>query len=90
MLSLQSHRDLVFLTTSEEGTLPFSGLCNILLTAEIDQDVRKWLLGGFSHKAKKQYKCDWNIVVRTINLVSANVKLYVNDHKLCILFLDTL
>ena len=90
MLSLQSHRNLVFLTTSEEGTLPFSGLCNISLTAEIAQDVGKWLLGGFSHRAKKQCKCDWNIVVCTLHLVSVNIKLYVNDNTLCILYVDTL
>ena len=90
VLSSQSHRNLVFLTTSEEGTLPYSGLCNIILTAEIAQDVGKWLLGGFSHRAKKQCKCDWNIVVCTLHLVSANVKLNVNDKTLCILYLDTL
>ena len=71
---VQSHRNLVFLTTSEEGTLPYCGRCNILLTAEIAQDVGKWLLGGFSHKAKKQCKCGWNIEVCTLHLVSANDK----------------
>ena len=91
MLSLQAHRNLVFLATSEEGTLSYPGLqCNILLPAEIAQDVGKWLSGGFSHRAKKQRKCDWNIVVCTLHLVSANIKLCVNDNKLCILFLETL
>ena len=91
MLSLQSHRNLVFLKASEEGTPSYSGLqCNILLPAEIAQDVGKWLSGGFSHMANKQCECDWNIVVCTLHLVSANIKLYVNDNTLCILFLDTL
>ena len=91
MVSLQSHRNLVFLKTSEEGTPSYSGLqCNILLPAEIAQDDCKRLSGGFSHKAKKQRKCDWNIAVCTLDLVSANIKLYVNDKTLCILYLDTL
>ena len=91
MVSLQSHRNLVFLTTSEEGTPSYSGLqCNILLPAEIAQDVGKWFSGGFSHRAKKQCKCDWNIVDCTLSLVSANIKLYANDNTLSILYLDTL
>ena len=76
MICLQSHRNLVFLTKREEKTASYSGLCNILQPAEIPQGFGNCPSGGYLHRFKTQGKCDWKIVVCTLQrLVSVNTKL---------------
>ena len=52
----------------------YSGLCNILQPEEIAQDFDISLSGGYSYRAKKHCKCDWNIVVCALRLLSNEYK----------------